>query len=79
MAIILISIVEIVAYLEYENYPNPMSYRLDTIFLYTFISFYGILTAYKLSNGKNLNEISILKIKFLFELLFIKKKSFINF
>ena len=40
-----------------------MTYRLDTIFQFSFISFYDILTAYVLGNRKNLNEINNIKNK----------------
>ena len=54
----LINIVGIAAYSEYGNYPDPMTYRLEKIYPSSFISISDILTAYEVSGGKNLNEIS---------------------
>ena len=54
----LINIVGIAAYSEYGNYPDQMTYRLEKIYPSSFISISDILTAYEVSGGKNLNEIS---------------------
>lgn len=54
----LINIVGIGAYSEYGNYPDPMTYRLQNIYPSTFISISDILTAYEVSGGQNLSDIS---------------------
>ena len=54
----LLNIVGIAAYSTVGNYPDPMTYRLEKIYPSTFISISDILTAYEVSNGKNLTEIS---------------------
>jgi len=54
----LINIVGIGAYSDYGNYPDPMTYRLQNIYPSTFISISDILTAYEVSGGQNLSDIS---------------------
>ena len=54
----LLNIVGVAAYAEVGNYPDPMTYRLEKIYPSTFISVSDILTAYEVSNGDNLTEIS---------------------
>ena len=54
----LLNIVGIAAYSPAGNYPDPMTYRLEKIYPSTFISISDILTAYEVSNGSNLTEIS---------------------
>ena len=54
----LLNLVGIAAYSPIGNYPDPMTYRLEKIYPSTFISISDILTAYEVSNGKNLTEIS---------------------
>ena len=54
----LLNIVGIAAYSTVGNYPDPMTYRLEKIYPSTFISISDILTAYEVSNGSNLTEIS---------------------
>jgi hypothetical protein len=54
----LLNIVGIAAYAATGNYPDPMTYRLEKIYPSTFISVSDILTAYEVSNGQNLTEIS---------------------
>ena len=54
----LLNIVGIAAYSTAGNYPDPMTYRLEKIYPSTFISISDILTAYEVSNGSNLTEIS---------------------
>ena len=54
----LLNIVGIAAYATIGNYPDPMTYRLEKIYPSTFISISDILTAYEVSNGQNLTEIS---------------------
>jgi hypothetical protein len=54
----LLNIVGIAAYATTGNYPDPMTYRLEKIYPSTFISVSDILTAYEVSNGQNLTEIS---------------------
>ena len=54
----LLNIIGIAAYSTAGNYPDPMTYRLEKIYPSTFISISDILTAYEVSNGSNLTEIS---------------------
>jgi len=53
----LLNIVGVAAYGTVGNYPDPMTYRLEKIYPGTFVSISDILTAYEISNGKNLTEI----------------------
>ena len=54
----LLNIVGVATYSQVGNYPDPMTYRLEKIYPSTFISISDILTAYEVSNGSNLTEIS---------------------
>ena len=54
----LLNVVGIAAYATIGNYPDPMTFRLEKIYPSTFISVSDILTAFEVSNGQNLTEIS---------------------
>ena len=53
----LINIVGIAGYNEIGNFPDPMTYRIKTLYPGTFISLSDILIAYELTGGQNLKEI----------------------
>ncbi len=53
----IINIVGIAGYNEIGNFPDPMTYRIKTLYPGTFVSLSDILTAYELTGGQNLKEI----------------------
>ena len=53
----IINIVGIAGYNEIGNFPDPMTYRIKTLYPGTFISLSDILTAYEVTGGQNLKEI----------------------
>ena len=53
----IINIVGIAGYNEIGNFPDPMTYRIKTLYPGTFISLSDILTAYEITGGQNLKEI----------------------
>ena len=53
----IINIVGIAGYNEIGNFPDPMTYRIKTLYPSTFVSLSDILTAYELTGGQNLKEI----------------------
>ena len=53
----IINIVGVAANAAIGNYPDPITYRLKTIYQGTFISLSDILIAHEVTNGQNLKEI----------------------
>jgi hypothetical protein len=53
----LINIVGIAGYNEIGNFPDPMTYRIKTLYPGTFVSLSDILIAYEVTGGQNLKEI----------------------
>ena len=53
----IINIVGVAGYNEIGNFPDPMTYRIKTLYPGTFVSLSDILTAYELTGGQQLKEI----------------------
>ena len=53
----IINIVGVAANAPIGNYPDPMTYRINTLYPGTFVSLSDILIAYETTNGQNLKEI----------------------
>ena len=53
----IINIVGVAANATIGNFPDPMTYRLNTLYPGTFVSLSDILIAYETTNGQNLKEI----------------------
>ena len=53
----IINIVGVAGYNDIGNFPDPMTYRIKTLYPGTFVSLSDILTAYEVTGGQNLKEI----------------------
>ena len=53
----IINIVGVAGFNEIGNFPDPMTYRIKTLYPGTFVSLSDILTAYELTGGQQLKEI----------------------
>ena len=53
----IINIVGVAGYNEIGNFPDPMTYRIKTLYPGTFVSLSDILTAYEITGGQQLKEI----------------------